>query len=100
MILAAVALLVSCGVPRPRPGPQQPPAAAAAARPPSGAHSYRIDSAQSELRVLVYRAGPMARFGHNHVMVNRAIGGSVDFEDSPSAIVVLPDRAGRRFRSR
>jgi hypothetical protein len=33
---------------------------------------------QSELRVLVYRAGPLARMGHNHVMVNRSLRGEVD----------------------
>lgn len=37
---------------------------------------YRIDAAQSELRVLVYRAGPMARLGHNHVVVNRSLQGA------------------------
>jgi polyisoprenoid-binding protein YceI len=46
--------------------------------PPAGAAAYRIDSARSELRVLVYRAGPMARLGHNHVIVNRAVSGWVD----------------------
>jgi len=48
------------------------------ARPPAGTAAYSIDSAQSELRLLVYRAGPMARLGHNHVILNRAIGGWVD----------------------
>jgi len=37
---------------------------------------YRIDAAQSELRVLVYRAGPLARLGHNHVVVNRSLQGA------------------------
>ena len=37
---------------------------------------YRIDEAQSELRILVYRAGPLARFGHNHVVVNRSLQGA------------------------
>ena len=36
---------------------------------------YRIDGARSELRVLVYRAGPLARLGHNHVVVNRTLRG-------------------------
>jgi hypothetical protein len=39
--------------------------------------TYRIDEAQSELRVLVYRAGPLARLGHNHVVVNRSLQGAV-----------------------
>jgi hypothetical protein len=39
---------------------------------------YRVDEAQSELRVLVYRAGPLARLGHNHVVVNRNLRGAVN----------------------
>ena len=38
--------------------------------------AYRVDENQSELRVLVYRAGAMARLGHNHVLVNRALCGA------------------------
>jgi hypothetical protein len=54
--------------------------------PPAG-KIYRIDPSQSELRVLVYRAGPLAHFGHNHVMVNRAIRGAVNLADAPSKSV-------------
>ena len=42
---------------------------------------YRIDENQSELRLLVYRAGALARFGHNHVIVNRAVHGTVNVMD-------------------
>jgi YceI-like domain len=42
-----------------------------------GAGTYRIDPGQSELRVLVYRAGTLAHLGHNHVLVNRALSGQV-----------------------
>jgi len=38
--------------------------------------TYRIDGTQSELRILVYRAGPLARLGHNHVVVNRELQGA------------------------
>jgi polyisoprenoid-binding protein YceI len=34
-----------------------------------GAQRYAVQSAQSQIRLLVYRAGPLARFGHNHVIV-------------------------------
>jgi hypothetical protein len=69
--------LTACGAPKTRQSPAvgeevEPP------RPPAGAAAYSIDSSQSELRLLVYRAGPMARLGHNHVILNRAIGGWVD----------------------
>ena len=39
----------------------------------------------SELRVLVYRAGALARLGHNHVLVNRAVSGSVQIAATVSA---------------
>lgn len=45
---------------------------------------YRIDEAQSELRVLVYRAGPLARLGHNHVVVNRSLQGAAKVAGSRS----------------
>jgi hypothetical protein len=84
---AAVCLcvgLAACGAPKIR---QTPPMTEGVepARPPAGAAAYSIDSAQSELRLLVYRAGPMARLGHNHVILNRAIGGWVDAAARPES---------------
>jgi hypothetical protein len=70
--------LAACGAPRPRPPtPQTPnqPAPSLQQLPAPG--TYRIDSSMSELRVLVYRAGALARLGHNHVLVNRTVSGSV-----------------------
>jgi YceI-like domain len=69
--------LAACAGRHPR-----PVAPAAAAPPPSlqalpAPGEYRIDSGASELRLLVYRAGPLANLGHNHVMVNRAVTGVV-----------------------
>jgi YceI-like domain len=72
---AALALLLAaCGAPPPRPPNPHP-----AAPPPTAAHgaAYRIDSAHSELRLLVYRAGALAALGHDHVIVNRALEGWV-----------------------
>jgi YceI-like domain len=76
--------LAACGAPKTR----QPPAMGEGvepARPPAGAAAYSIDAAQSELRLLVYRAGPMARLGHNHVILNRAVGGWVDAAARPES---------------
>jgi len=76
--ICALLLLAACGAPQTR-QPQQ--GAGSGATPtfgPPGAAAYRIDPAQSEVRLLVYRAGPMARLGHNHVIVNRAVGGWMD----------------------
>jgi polyisoprenoid-binding protein YceI len=71
------ALLAACGAPPARQTPAHteiPPVQA-----PSGAAVYRIDSSGSELRLLVYRAGAMARLGHNHVISNRALSGWVQY---------------------
>jgi polyisoprenoid-binding protein YceI len=67
---------------------------------------YRIDSTRSELRILVYRAGPMAMLGHNHVIANRALGGWVRYAGKvaeasfaltvPDAGFVVDDDAMRR----
>jgi polyisoprenoid-binding protein YceI len=79
---AAAAVLIlcvaACVSPRPRPAaPQsaQPPGVSAQSLPAPGA--YQIDSSESELRLLVYRAGPLANLGHNHVMVNHHVTGLV-----------------------
>jgi hypothetical protein len=85
-IFAAACLslgLAACGAPKTR----QPPAVGegVVTRPPAGGAAYSIDSGQSELRLLVYRAGPLARLGHNHVILNRAIGGWVDAAAGPES---------------
>ena len=45
-----------------------------AAQTSQAARRYRIDPQASEVRLLVYRDGPMARFGHNHVIIGQARG--------------------------
>lgn len=90
----AACILGACGAPPTRdaggrravdgPGAAELPGAAdfpGAAVPAPGIAAYHIDAAQSSLRVLVYRAGPMAQFGHNHVILNRALGGWVGTAD-------------------
>jgi hypothetical protein len=104
-------LLAGCGAPQTRPAqnapgePATPPAVGALPPPPSGVPVYRIDGGHSELRLLVYRAGPMAKFGHNHVMVNEAVSGWVAAADGvsgaslslgiPVAAFVVDDAAAR-----
>jgi YceI-like domain len=77
-------LLAACGAPKVRHAVPPPKPEESISRPglPPG-RVYRIDENQSELRILVYRAGPLARFGHNHVMVNHAIRGAVNLADVP-----------------
>ena len=109
--LCAAILLAACGAPQTRPAqnapgePTTPPAVGALPPPPSGVPAYRIDGGHSELRLLVYRAGPMAKFGHNHVMVNDAVSGWVSAVDGvsgaslalsiPVAAFVVDDAAAR-----
>ena len=50
---------------------------------PSPGRVYRIDESRSELRILVYRSGPLAHFGHNHVIVNRSVRGTVRLAAAP-----------------
>jgi hypothetical protein len=67
---------------------------------------YRVDSDASWLRVRVYKTGPLARFGHDHVIASSALSGSVvladPFADSafvlelPLADLVVDDPAARR----
>jgi YceI-like domain len=81
-----VLALAACGAPRPRHGaPQNPNEGAGRPELPHAGNSYPIDEGQSELRILVFRAGPLARLGHNHVMVNRTVRGAVSLADTPGA---------------
>lgn len=41
-----------------------------------------IDTQQSELRILVYRAGLLGDMGHNHVIHTRSLSGSVDYDQA------------------
>lgn len=75
-------LLTACGALKVRhAAPPKPEEAISRPGLPPG-RVYRVDETQSELRILVYRAGPLARLGHNHVMVNRAISGAVSLADA------------------
>lgn len=93
LILGAFALLqASC---RPvqdvAPGAVEPPPALSGI--PAGYTRYRVISDESEVRVLVYRAGPMARLGHNHVLSSRSLTGDVFLNDrggDPRVSLVLP----------
>ena len=103
---ALALLLAACGGLKPRhaapPSPEE-----SVSRPglPPG-RIYHVDEKQSELRVLVYRAGPLARFGHNHVIVNHAIRGVVSVAEGagesvfrlnlPAAGFVVDDTEARR----
>lgn len=82
-VLCAIALS-ACQL-LPSAGPAAAPASASGAAPANeaapanvaaspGGKRYIVDPQASEIRLLVYRDGPMARVGHNHVMAGRVQG--------------------------
>ena len=46
-------------------------------QPAPGSRRFAISAERSEVRILVYRAGPLAAFGHNHVIRAAGISGEV-----------------------
>jgi polyisoprenoid-binding protein YceI len=59
--------------------------AGAAAAQPATRGEYRILPEESEVHVLVFRAGALGRLGHNHVVTARNVTGSVQVGDTPDA---------------
>ena len=45
------------------------------------ATEYRVDAEASLLQLYVYRAGPLARLGHNHVVASRDLAGTIWHRD-------------------
>ena len=80
LLLAALAL-VACAA-GPRPARPLPTPVAPAAQATTHA-AYRVVPAQSEVRVLAFRDGPLAQLGHNHVLVSHALSGAVDVAGAP-----------------
>lgn len=81
LMAALVMAVVGCApAPKPEPAPEAPadfPAAVYRAAHAAGASVYCLDPGRSSLVVRVYRAGPLARLGHDHVVSTRAIHGYV-----------------------
>lgn len=76
--LLVTALLGGCaGVPTAVPAQGGGTLAAAPALPRQGATDYHVVRADSQLRLRVYRAGPLAALGHNHVISTSDIRGVV-----------------------
>lgn len=94
-VCALIVVLAACGALKGRhAGPPQPHEPAGSAEQQLSGRLYRVDESRSELRILVHRAGPMARLGHNHVMVNRALRGEVRLADSASGFWLNVPAAG------
>jgi polyisoprenoid-binding protein YceI len=73
--LLTLAALSACRAPEPKPTPAT--TTAAIGTPPAVRTRYQVDGAESRLHVLVYRAGTMARLGHNHVLSTDQLSGTI-----------------------
>ena len=78
-MLLLFALVAGCGrAPQvAEPDPDRPPDL------PADARIYRVSAVDSELRVLVYRAGTLAKLGHNHVISSQSLSGKVWLGQDP-----------------
>ncbi len=73
LAVACIALLGACAQRRAElpPGPAVTPPPAGGAMPmPAGSRRFSIDPERSVVSIRVYRAGPLARLGHNHVITS------------------------------
>ena len=77
LLLAGVLALGACRTPPPPPPPPAPEAPAAPVIVPERIDHYRVDDQASQVLILVYREGRMARLGHNHVLRVRQLSGEV-----------------------
>lgn len=75
-LFALAALASGCAAPPPAPPPPAAPAAPAAA-----AAYERWEVTASRLEIRVYRDGPMARLGHNHVITSAALAGRLELRE-------------------
>ena len=94
LLLLGALLLLQTGcrpVREAAPGPAEAPPVLSEM--PAGYTRYRVVSDESEVRALVYRDGPMARLGHNHVLSSRLLQGDVlsgEKGQEPRVSLVLP----------
>jgi hypothetical protein len=78
-LLSLAVLLTACA-----PAPERPAPAVETSLPapaPAAARRFLLDAAVSEVLVLVYRGGRLAKFGHNHVIRLRKLEGWLDLAE-------------------
>jgi hypothetical protein len=88
-LVCVLLVLAACGAPQSQPAAPHAdvtagasnaaPGEPAPAEPAPGPGVFRIDASRSSLRLLVYRAGTMARLGHNHVISHQGLEGWVKY---------------------
>jgi len=86
--------LAGCPAPPPRPAPSAAPVQTVPPAPaPVAGRSFRVLPAESEVRLLVYRTGALARLGHNHVITSHDLSGTIVLPDDPTRAyfaIVMP----------
>jgi hypothetical protein len=102
-LLSLVAFAAGCAAPPPAPPPAAAPPAPAVAAP-----FEAWDLVDSQLEIRVFRDGPMARLGHNHVITSSGLAGRLELREPRTAsgfALVLPleslvvDDAGARAQA-
>ena len=79
-IFLGLCLLAAAGCQTAPPAPSPASKAAERALPPlnaAGATHYRLRAELSDVRFLVYKAGALSAFGHNHVIQAKALSGDI-----------------------
>jgi hypothetical protein len=79
-LIALFALLSACALPPKVPPPVAPPVAVAV---PSGPFE-RYEVVASHVEIRVFRDGPMAQLGHNHLITSDLVTGTIDLRDPAS----------------
>src|SRR6266850_3026302 len=84
--IVLTALIASCRTSPPKPEPVTPPVPAAPtpAVPVGPGRVFRVVTADSEVRILVYRSGKLAKLGHNHVIRSHDLSGVVTLPEDPT----------------
>jgi polyisoprenoid-binding protein YceI len=83
--LLALALGTGCAPRRAEPPTFPPVAAETGPRIPAGTTVYDVDPVQTSISIRVYRAGPLARLGHNHVITTAGESGVAWRGSAPAA---------------
>ncbi|HZF14852.1 MAG TPA: YceI family protein [Steroidobacteraceae bacterium] len=93
--VAFAALLAGCQTVKPEPGPAVPPPAAPVEQPAPSieGRAFQVLTAESEVRILVYRGGSLSKLGHNHVITSHDLSGTITLPEDPTQAqfeVVMP----------
>jgi hypothetical protein len=83
IVLLGAATLAGCPVRPPAPAPAGPAPGPPPGLAPHLGAPYEIDAAQSQLLILVYRAGALASAGHNHLIASHELAGTFYVPQDP-----------------